>query len=139
MLISLMLLRNRSAAPSLPGPLDLQSNLFPKTRRVNNIHTSSAARHLAPLLQAFDLPAAVGLVLALHEIVIESLAAVADEVRRAGQICRGGTNLLHLGDVVRHGGGVDEDMLVEPDRQGTVWLVLVLAQRDSREAVIEGQ
>lgn len=111
---------------------------FFQTRRRKYIHASSAARHLAPLLQALNLPAAISLVLALHEIVVESLAAVANEIRRAGQECRGGTNLLHLGDVVRHGGGVHEDMLVEPVGRGIARLVLVLARRNSMEGVIDG-
>lgn len=111
---------------------------FLKALRARYIHTSSAARHLAPLLQALNLPAAISLVLALHEIVVESLAAVANEVRRAGQECRSGTNLLHLGDVVRHGGGVHEDMLVEPVGRGIARLVLVLARWNSMERVIDG-
>lgn len=113
------------------SPPDKPSNSVVNSRRIAdysgterakfdqvNIHASSAARHLAPLLQALNLSAAVGLVLALHEIVIEGLAAVADEVRRTGQIGRSGSNLLHLGDVIRHGCGVHEDMLVESDRRG---------------------
>jgi hypothetical protein len=110
---------------------------FPNTLRAKYIHASSAARHLAPLLQALDLPAAISLVLALHEIVVESLAAVANEVRRTAQECRGGANLLHLGDVVRHGGGVHEDMLVEPVGRGIARLVLVLARRNSMEGDID--
>lgn len=78
-----------------------------------HIHTGSAARHLAPLLQALDLPAPVRLVLALHVVVVEGLAAVADEVGCAHQGCGCGADLLHLGDVLRHGRGVHEDMLVE--------------------------
>jgi hypothetical protein len=112
---------------------------FPKTLRAKYIHASSTARHLAPLLQALDLPAAISLVLALHEIVVKCLAAVANEVRRAGQESRGGANLLHLGDVVRHGGGVHEDMLVEPVGRGIARLVLVLARRESMEGVINGR
>lgn len=111
---------------------------FPTHSGKKYIHASSAARHLAPLLQAIELPAAIRLVLALHVIVIECLAAVANEVRRTRQECRGSANLLHLGDVVRHGGGVHEDMLVEPVGRGIARLVLVPARRSRVEQVIGG-
>lgn len=120
-------------SPELAGPIP-----FPINTGKKYIHASSTARHLAPLLQALELSAAIGLVLALHVIVVESLAAVANEVRRTGQECRSSANLLHLGDVVRHGGGVHEDMLVEPVGRGIARLVLVLARRDTMEGVIGG-
>lgn len=85
---------------------------------MENIHASSTARHLPAFLQAVELPAAVGLILALHEVVIVSLAAVSDEVRRAQERRRCGTNFLDLGDVVGHGGGVHQDGLVEAVRGG---------------------
>lgn len=81
--------------------------------RGKNIHASSTARNLAPLLQAVNLAATVRLVLALHVVVVEGLAPVANEVGCTEQGCRCGANLLDLGDVVRHGGGVHQDMLVE--------------------------
>jgi len=83
-----------------------------------NIHASSTARHLPALLQAIDLPAAVGLVLALHKVVIEGLAPVSDEISRAHERRRCGTDFFHLGDVVGHGGGVHQDSLVEAVRGG---------------------
>lgn len=87
-------------------------------RFVENVHASGTARHLPTLLQAVELPAAVGLLLALHEIVIVGLAAVSDEVGRAHKRRRCGTNFLDLGDVVGHGGGVHQDGLVEAVRGG---------------------
>lgn len=81
---------------------------------MGDIHTSCAARHLPAFLEALDLPASVRLVLALHEVIVIGLAPVADKVGRTHQWCGCGTNLLHLGDVIRHGSGVHEDLLVEP-------------------------
>lgn len=89
--------------------------------RVNckgNIHASGTARHLPALLQAVDLPAAIGLGLALHEVVIEGLAAVSNEVSCTHQGCRCGTDLLHLGNVIGHRRGVHQDSLVEAVRGG---------------------
>jgi hypothetical protein len=83
-----------------------------------NVHASGTARHLPALLQAVDLPAAVRLVLALHEVIIEGLAAVSDEVSRAQERRRCGTDFFHLRDVVGHGGGVHQDSLAEAVRRG---------------------
>lgn len=83
-----------------------------------HIHASGTARDLPAFLQAVELSAAVGLVLALHEVVIVSLAAVSNEVGRAHQRRRCGTNFLDLGDVVGHGGGVHQDGLTEAVRGG---------------------
>lgn len=79
-----------------------------------NIHTSRTAGDLPSLLQALDLPAPIGLGLALHKVIVVRLAPVSDEVRRAHQ--RGGrrANLIDLGDMVGHRRRVDQDMLVEP-------------------------
>lgn len=84
----------------------------------SNIHASGTARHLPALLQAVDLSAAIGLVLALHEVVIESLAAVSNKISCTHKRCRCGTDLLDLGDVVGHGRGVHQDSLVEAVRRG---------------------
>jgi hypothetical protein len=83
-----------------------------------NLHASGTTRHLPALLQAVDLPAAVGLVLALHEVIVEGLAPVSDEVGRAHERRRCGTDFFHLGDVVGHGGGVHQDSLAEAVRRG---------------------
>lgn len=84
----------------------------PKKRK-KNIHTSRTTRNLPPLLQTIQLTAAIRLGLTLHIIIIESAAAVADKERSAHQRRRGSSDLIHLGDVIGHRGGVDEDMLVE--------------------------
>lgn len=65
--------------------LNRQPDCFPNAHWAKYIHASSAARHLAPLLQALELSAAVALVLALHIVVVECLAAVTNEVRSTGQ------------------------------------------------------
>lgn len=83
-----------------------------------NIHTSGTARHLPTLLQAIDLSAAVGLVLAFHEVVIVGLAAVSNEVCCAHERCRCRTDLVDLGDMVGHGGGVHQGGLIEAVRGG---------------------
>lgn len=84
-----------------------------KWKRVN-VHRRRTPRHLPPLLETVELAAAVRLGLALHKVVVEGLAPVADEVRRAGQRRRRRANLGHARDVRRHGRGVHEDLLVEP-------------------------
>jgi hypothetical protein len=84
----------------------------------NNVHASSTACDLATLLQTIELPAAIALVLALHEVIVVGLAALADEVGRTEKGCRCGAELLDLRDVVRHGRGVHEDFLVETVRRG---------------------
>lgn len=89
-----------------------------KINNRNNVHASGTARHLPALLQAVDLPAAIGLVLALHEVVIEGLAAVSNEIGCTHQGRRCGTDLLHLGNVIGHGRGVHQDSLVEAVRGG---------------------
>lgn len=81
----------------------------------DNIHASRTARHLSTLLQTVQLSAPVRLVLALHEVVVVGLAAVSDKVRRAVQRRRRSTDLLHLGDVIGHGGRVDQHLLVKPE------------------------
>jgi hypothetical protein len=77
-------------------------------------NTGSAAGNLATLLQAVEFTAAVRLVLALHVVIVESLAAGADGEGSASKECRCGTNFLDLGDVVGHRRGVHEELLVEP-------------------------
>lgn len=76
-------------------------------------NASSAAGNLTTLFQAVELAAAVRLVLALHVIIVESLAAGADSEGRTSQECRCGTNLLDLWDMVGHRRGVHEELLVE--------------------------
>lgn len=74
---------------------------------------SSTSRHLPSLLQTIELPPSIGLLLALHVVIIEGLAPVADKVRRTGQGCRGRADFLDTGNVRRHGRGVHQDLLVE--------------------------
>ena len=81
-----------------------------------NIHARGTPRHLAALLHAVQLAAAVGLGLAHHVVIVVGLAAGADEVRGGEQRCRAGAELLDLGDVVGQRGGVDKGLLVEPGR-----------------------
>ena len=50
-----------------------------------NVHTGSATRNLATLLQTLDLAATISLRLALHVIVIVRPASVPDKVRCARQ------------------------------------------------------
>lgn len=88
-----------------------------------NIHTSGAASNLAPLLQTVKLPAPIGLVLALHKVIVIRLAPVPDEVGRAEEECGCGPDFFHLGNVVGHRRGVHEQMLVKPVRRGREWLV----------------
>ena len=83
-----------------------------------HLHTGSAAGNLATLLQAVELAAAVCLVLALHVIIVECLAAGADGEGSAGEESRRGSNLLDLGNVVGHRRGVHEELLVEPVERG---------------------
>jgi hypothetical protein len=78
------------------------------------IHTSRTARNLAPLLQTLDLALSVGLVLALHVVIVERLASVPDEVRGTVQRRRRRPDLRYLGDALRERRRVVEVLLVEP-------------------------
>ena len=51
--------------------------------------------------------------LAKHEVVIVGSASVADEVSGAEERSRGGADFFDFGDVLGHGGRIDQDMLVE--------------------------
>lgn len=101
----------------LDDPPCLHNNRQPKCKR-RNVHASSTACDLATLLQAIELPAAIALVLALHEVIVVGLAALTDKVGGAEKGCGSGAELLDLRDVVRHGRGVHEDFLVETVRRG---------------------
>lgn len=103
-----LILRRVNVSNSIEGKLGIRGD----------IHASGTARHLPAFLQAVELPAAVGLVLALHEVVIVSLAAVSNEVGCAHKRRGCGTDFLDLGDVVGHGGGVHQDGLTEAVRGG---------------------
>lgn len=79
-----------------------------------DIHACRTPGHLAALLHAVQLAAAVGLGLAHHVVIVVGLAARTDEVRGGKQRCRAGAELFDFGDVVGQRGGVDEGLLVEP-------------------------
>lgn len=78
-----------------------------------NLHSRRTPRHLPPLLQTLHLPAPIRLGLALHIVFVERLAPIPDKVRRAHQRRRRRPDLLDLGDVRGHRGGVHQDTLVE--------------------------
>lgn len=79
-----------------------------------HIHAGRASRHPPPLLQAFELPPAARLGLALHVVIVEVAAPGADEERGGQERGGRGADLLDGRDRVREGRGVDEDVLVEP-------------------------
>lgn len=89
------------------APYDLPHHSTGENTRIY-IHTLRTPRHFAALLQTVNLALAVGLGLALHEVIIVGLAASANEVCRAEQGSRGGANLLDFWDRRREGSGVDE-------------------------------
>lgn len=72
-----------------------------------------AAGDAAALLQALKLALARVLRLALHVVIVVVAAAGADEEGGREEGGRRRAELLDLGDRVRKGGGVDEDLLVE--------------------------
>lgn len=80
---------------------------------VSDLHRCRTSSHLPALSHAVQLTPAIGLRLALHVVVIVGLASCADEVAGAQEGSGGSADLLHLGDVVGEGSGVDEDVLVE--------------------------
>lgn len=90
------------------------------------VHARRAAGDLAAFLQAVKLPTAIGLVLALHKVIIIGLAAVADKVGRAQQERGCGTDLVNLGDVRRHRRRVHQQLLVESVSRRQEWLVFGL-------------
>lgn len=79
-----------------------------------SVHAGGASGHLAALLHALELSAAVCLSLAHHIIVIVGLASRTNKVGRAQKRGGTGTQLGHLGDVIRERGGIDESLLIEP-------------------------
>lgn len=85
-----------------------------------DIHARSATSDLSTLLQAFQLAPSFGLLLALHVVIVVGPAAVANEEGRAQQRGRGGTDLLHLRDVIGHRSRVVEEVLVEPGHDGVI-------------------
>lgn len=78
-----------------------------------NIHSSRTPRDLPPLLQTLHLPAPIRLGLTLHIVIVERLAPIPDKVRGAHQWRRCCPDLVDLGDVRGHRGGVHQDTLVE--------------------------
>lgn len=94
---------------------DMQRNKISGYRLVD-VHTGSASRDAATLLQAFELSLARVLGLALHVIIVVGAASSADEERGGKQ--RGGcrADLLDSGDRVRKRRGVIEHLLVEAAR-----------------------
>jgi hypothetical protein len=83
------------------------------SRKIYHIHTSSTSCDSSALLQAFKLALARVLGLALHEIIVVRTASGANEEGSRQQRRRGGANLLDLGDVLRQGGRIDQNLLVE--------------------------
>lgn len=79
-----------------------------------DVHAGGTAGDAAALLQTLELALAGVLGLALHVVIVVGAAAGADEERGGEQRGRSGANLLDGGDRVGEGGGVDEDLLVEP-------------------------
>lgn len=76
-------------------------------------HAGGASRDLPALLQTLCFALAIRQIFAVHEIIVVRFAACADEEGCREQRCRRGSNLWDLGDAVRKGSGVDEDLLVE--------------------------
>lgn len=76
-------------------------------------HAGSTSRDLPSLLQTLGLALAVGLVFAVHEVIVVGFAAGADEEGGGEQGSGGGADFRDLGDIVWEGSGVDEDLLVE--------------------------
>lgn len=113
----------------------VSNSLTPSSQQASNIHTSRTAGNLPAFLQAIEFPSSIGLILALHKVIIISLAPVPDKVGRAQQERRCGTNLLNLGDVGRHRRGVHQDLLVESVRRGQEWLVSDSLFWEMRDAV----
>ena len=88
--------------------------------RDDNVHTLSTPSNLPPLPHTLLLPAAVRFGLALHVVVIERFAAVADEEGCAHQRRGGGAAFGDGGHGGREGGRVDEDFLGEAVGGGLV-------------------
>ena len=76
-------------------------------------HTRRASRDFPTLLQTLCLALAVGLVFAVHEVIVVGFAAGTDEEGGGEQGRGGGADFWDLGDAVGEGSGVDEDLLVE--------------------------
>lgn len=88
------------------------SNPFDSARS-GNLHTSRASRNLPSLLQAVDLSGAVSFGLTNHEIIVEGFASGTNEVGGAEERGRARSDLLHSGDRVGEGGGVDKNLLIK--------------------------
>lgn len=80
------------------------------------VHAGCASCDFATLPQAVQLSSSVRVRLALHVVIVVSLAARSNEEARAHKRCRRSSNLLDLGNGVRERSGVHEDLLVEPEQ-----------------------
>ncbi len=76
-------------------------------------HAGGTSRHLAALAHAFQFAAASRLGLADHVVVVEGLAASANEERRTQQRAGTAANLLDLGNVIGQRRQVDKVLVVE--------------------------
>lgn len=90
-------------APDHPRPL------YPsRSSWWSDIHALRTPSDLPSLLQTLNLALAIGVRLALHEVVVVRLASRTDEVGCAHERCAAGAYLVDLGDVIWEGRGVDE-------------------------------
>ena len=80
-------------------------------------HARSTPRHFPPLPHTVELPRPVRVGLALHVVIVESLAAVADEEAGAQEWRGRRPNFLDLGYVRGHGRRVEEHRLIESGRK----------------------
>jgi hypothetical protein len=87
---------------------------IPKKQEGRNIHALRTPCNLAPLLQTVDLALAIGICLALHEVIVEGLAARADEVGCAKEGCAAGTYFFDGRYARGQGSRVDELFAGEP-------------------------
>ena len=83
-------------------------------------HTSRAPRHLSALAHTLDFPPAIRLRFADHVVIIEWLAASANEEGGAEQRRRADTYFGHFWHVVGEGRSVEEDLLVKSVVLGVV-------------------
>ena len=79
----------------------------------DHLHTLSTSCDFPPFLHAFKLTSPPRFGLTLHVIIIVGSASVADKEAGREKRGRGGAAFLDLGDMFWHGGGVEEDMLIE--------------------------
>lgn len=84
---------------------------FPHNK--GNSHTSRASRNLPSLLQAINFPRPMSFGLTDHIVIVVRLASGADEKRGTEERGGAGPDLLHFGDRVGEGCGVDENLLIK--------------------------